>query len=170
MKERYNTSEVKKMTGAKQYQLKSLESSGKMVPVERTAGMRYYSAEQVLTLKKMFDQRNEVGYFAMDCRGREVTREIEKSLSSKVLEMDLLLKKTGIENVIIMGEIFTGNIENSKLEAINYSAINKEIKTVYLWHEGFPEDLVEEFERWMAYLEVKVIWIETLERKGKGNE
>ena len=79
----------------------------------------------------------------MDCRGREVTKEIEKSLSSKVLEMDLLLKKTGIENVIIMGEIFTGNIENSKLEAINYSAINKEIKTVYLWHEGFPEDFAK---------------------------
>ena len=164
----YNSSEIIKKTGAKHFQLKYWEETGKVVPVSRTSGIRHYSEEQLFEIMQILKKPMEVVYVCADCRAskdisiNDVTEKLQQSSETVKKRIEAL----GINPAIFMVDLMLDDMENSNFEKLVNQAKEGLVSKVYIASAiGFPVDLVAEYMKWFKYLGVEVIDITVQEEK-----
>lgn len=152
----YTSTEVKKMLGVTSYKLKHLEDNGKLVPVKRTYGMRYYTLEQVMEMQLLVNQKISVAYVAVDCRSKMPNVEDAVELASRYQAMRIRLVDKGIDCKTVVKDQFTSDLKNTYMEKIIQRAVNKELETLYISSDSFPMDKLEEFRFWFGQMGAEI--------------
>lgn len=156
----YSTHEVIQKTGIKAYRLRYLDETGKVVPVKRTAGMRYYSEEQLYSLMKMMKRPIEVAYICVDCRGiKDISMEdVMENLKKSKETMGKRLEALEIKTIEFITDLVIDDMEKSNTEKLVNKAKEGLLSKVYVASDiGFPADLMGEYNKWFGYLGVEVI-------------
>lgn len=156
----YNSSEVLKKTGTKSHQLRYWEETGKIVPVSRTPGMRYYSEEQLYEIMKLNKRPMEVAFVCVDCRANKniSIESVMKKLQESKDNMNTRLEALGINPALFIVDMMLDDIENTDLEKLIIKAKEGLVSKLYIASDiGFPTDLVKEYIKWFKYLGVEVI-------------
>ena len=154
---RYSSHEVIKKTGVKQWKLKYLEDTGKIIPIERTAGMRYYSEKQLMEIMQIMKKPVEVGYVCVDCR-KKTNIDMKAAIKELREKIEKMKEKLQSSSIIIEADLLPDNIEKTHLEGLIEKAQNGLVNKLYIASDlGFPQDLIAEYTKWLKYMGVEMI-------------
>ena len=161
-----STSEVSKSTGVPSYKLRYLHETGKIIPEMVTdGGYRYYRQSQVIDVLRHEKKQFIVAYSCKEIGDKDII-QLEKELKKESEQLASEVSKiiTDIK-ITPMYDIWTGSIEKSNMKQLIEQASQRlVIKIVVRSQEHFIIGDINEYQKWLGYLDCELLDIDSLKQ------